>query len=184
MPLFLYPSVAAPVAEVYPATVVPSEEADSRFLGGIFRPRPPITPVPPIGEISPPVCPPITPVPPIGEIPPAITPVPPIGDIRPPCPCWAVLVPELMQFCDPTRPCTWSGINIPSRPPVAPTPPITPVPPIGQLPCAWCRPCSNCSAPITPVPPIGSLRTSCASCGSCCSSCQKSQKRTNCCCQR
>lgn len=194
MPLFLYPSVATPV-EYQPVTVAePIDEADQRFLGGIFRPRPPATPVPPIGELPPPVFPPITPVPPIGQLPPVvcppITPVPPIGDLRPPCPCWAVFVPEMTQFCDPTRPCTWLGMNLPPgpplvRPPVMPAPPITPVPPIGQLPCPWCRPCNNCGAPITPVPPIGSLRSSCSSCcSSCSSSCSKSSRRTNCCCQR
>jgi hypothetical protein len=69
------------------------------FLGGGQmrppRPRPPIRPVPPIGEVRPPirpvppigeVRPPIRPVPPIGEVRPPIRPVPPTGEVRPPRP--------------------------------------------------------------------------------------------------
>lgn|GEM_PF-3264852 len=184
MPLYLFPSVATPVEVYQPVaaepqdTAAPTEAAEPQFIGGIFRPRPPATPVPPIGQL-----PPITPVPPIGQIPPIITPVPPIGDIRPACPCWAMLVPELLPFCDPTRPCTWPGSNLPPGPPLRP--PVTPVPPIGEIrpPCPWCTPCTNCGTPpITPVPPIGNIR--CPNCSSCsnCSNCQRSRRRTNCCC--
>ncbi|MCL2195963.1 MAG: hypothetical protein FWB76_08445 [Oscillospiraceae bacterium] len=121
-----------------------------------------------------PVFPPVQPVPPIGSIrPPIATPVPPIGDLRPPCPCWALWVPEVMDFCDPTQACTWPGTNLPPGPPLVqpPVPPNrpTPVPPIGCInQCCNhcnCRPpakppcnCTNCKPPIaTPVPPIGEL---------------------------